>query len=38
MEFKGVKTTIPTDNSTYNNGDVIIVGKIEYVFDGSNWV
>lgn len=38
MRFKGVKDSIPTDNSDYISGDVIIVGTKEYVFDGTNWV
>ena len=38
MHFEGVKSEIPTDNTNYAAGDVIIVGITEYVFDGSNWV
>ena len=38
MHFEGVKSEIPTDNTNYIAGDVIIVGITEYVFDGSNWV
>lgn len=38
MRFKGVKSSIPTDNSDYISGDVIIVGTKEYVFDGTNWI
>lgn len=38
MRFKGVKDSIPTDNSDYINGDVIIVGTKEHVFDGTKWV
>ena len=38
MRFKGVKDSIPTDNSDYISGDVIIVGTKEHVFDGTNWV
>lgn len=38
MRFKGVKESIPTDNTGYIGGDVIIVGIKEYVFDGSNWI
>ena len=38
MRFKGVRDSIPTDNSDYINGDVIIVGTKEHVFDGSKWV
>ena len=38
MRFKGVKDTIPTDNTDYIGGDVIIVGTKEHVFDGEKWV
>lgn len=38
MRFKGVKGSVPTDNSDYISGDVIIVGTKEYVFDGTNWI
>ena len=38
MRFKGVKDSVPTDNSDYINGDVIIVGTKEHVFDGTKWV
>ena len=38
MRFKGVKESVPTDNSGYISGDVIIVGTKEYVFDGTKWV
>lgn len=38
MRFKGVKESIPTDNTGYIGGDVIIVGIKEYVFDGTNWI
>ena len=38
MRFKGVKESVPADNSGYISGDVIIVGTKEYVFDGTNWV
>ena len=37
MRFKGVKDSVPTDNSDYIGGDVIIVGTKEYVFDGTSW-
>lgn len=37
MRFKGVKDSVPTDNSDYISGDVIIVGTKEYVFDGTSW-
>lgn len=38
MRFKGVKGSVPTDNSDYISGDVIIVGTKEYVFDGTSWI
>lgn len=38
MRFKGVKDSIPTDNTGYIGGDVIIVGTKEHVFDGTNWI
>lgn len=38
MRFKGVKDSVPTDNTDYIGGDVIIVGTKEHVFDGENWV
>ena len=38
MRFKGVKESVPADNSDYISGDVIIVGTKEYVFDGTKWV
>ena len=38
MRFKGVKESLPADNSDYINGDIIIVGTKEYVFDGTKWV
>lgn len=38
MHFEGVKSEIPTDNTNYAAGDVIIVGITEYVFDGTAWV
>ena len=37
MNFVGAKDEIPADNTDYENGDVIIVGNQEYVFDGSAW-
>lgn len=37
MHFEGFKDEIPTDNTGYESGDVIIVGNVEYVFDGSAW-
>lgn len=38
MRFKGVVETIPTDNTGYVGGDVIIVGTKEHVFDGTKWI
>lgn len=35
MHFKGVEDSIPEDVSTYAEGDVVIVGEKEYVFDGT---
>lgn len=37
MHFEGVKDAVPTDNSGYSAGDVILVGTAEYVFDGTTW-
>lgn len=37
MHFEGVKDSIPTDNTGYESGDVILVGNKEYVFDGTSW-
>jgi len=37
MNFVGAKNELPTDNTGYESGDVIIVGNQEYVFDGSDW-
>lgn len=38
MRFKGVKESIPDDNTGYIGGDVIIVGTKEHVFDGTKWI
>ena len=38
MHFEGVKDSVPTNNEGYSAGDVIIVGIVEYVFDGTKWV
>jgi hypothetical protein len=38
MHFKGVKTEIPEDVTGYVDGDVIIVGEKEYVFNGGAFV
>lgn len=37
MHFKGFKDEIPADNTGYASGDVIIVGNVEHVFDGTSW-
>ena len=37
MHFVGSKDNVPTDNTGYKAGDVILVGVKEYVFDGSDW-
>lgn len=37
MHFEGVKDSIPTDNTDYETGDVILIGNKEYVFDGTTW-
>lgn len=34
MHFKGVEETLPADKSTYEAGDVVIVGNKEYVLTG----
>lgn len=38
MHFKGVENTVPEDLIDYNDGDVIIVGNKEYVFNDGNFV
>ena len=38
MHFEGVKDDVPTDVSGYEQGDVIIVGNKEYVFNGTEFV
>ena len=38
MHFKGVKSAIPTDVTGYADGDVIIVGDKEYVYNGGSFV
>lgn len=35
MHFKGIVDAVPEDVSTYKEGDVIIVGDKEYVFNGT---
>lgn len=38
MRFKGVVDSVPTENDGYINGDVIIVGTKEHVFNGTSWI
>ena len=40
MDFVGTKTTVPAGDELkdYQKGDVIIVGDLEYVFDGARFV
>lgn len=37
MHFKGTETALPKDVSNYAEGDVIIVGEKEYVFNGTEF-
>ena len=37
MHFRGSKDELPTDNTGFESGDVILVGAKEYVFDGEAW-
>lgn len=37
MHFRGVETELPKDVSGYAEGDVIIVGEKEYVFNGTEF-
>lgn len=37
MHFKGVEGKLPEDVSAYKEGDVIIVGEKEYVFNGTEF-
>lgn len=37
MHFKGVVADLPTDKTGYAEGDVIIVGEKEYVFNGTDF-
>lgn len=37
MHFKGVVDSIPADTTGYAEGDVIIVGEKEYVFNGTDF-
>lgn len=38
MHFKGVETVLPTDLTGYADGDVIVVGEKEYVFNDGAFV
>ena len=38
MHFEGVKDEVPTDVTGFEQGDVIIVGNKEYVFNGTEFV
>lgn len=38
LHFKGVQESVPEDKSGYNDGDVIIVGNKEYLFNDGNFV
>lgn len=37
LTYKGMLNDLPTDVSGYKTGDVIIVGKLEYIFDGTKF-
>lgn len=37
LTYKGMLDKLPTDVSGYKTGDVIIVGKLEYIFDGTKF-
>ena len=37
LTYKGMLNNLPTDVSGYKTGDVIIVGKLEYIFDGTKF-
>lgn len=37
LTYKGMKDELPTDISGYQTGDVIIVGTLEYIFDGTKF-
>ena len=37
LTYKGMLNELPTDVSGYKTGDVIIVGKLEYIFDGTKF-
>lgn len=37
LTYKGMLNKLPTDVSGYKTGDVIIVGTLEYIFDGTKF-
>lgn len=37
LTYKGMLNNLPTDVSGYKTGDVIIVDKLEYIFDGTKF-
>lgn len=37
MHYRGTVTAIPPENGSYASGDVVVKGKQEYVYDGSDW-
>lgn len=37
LTYKGMKDALPEDVSGYQTGDVIIVGALEYIFDGTKF-
>lgn len=37
LTYKGMKDALPEDVSGYQTGDVIIVGTLEYIFDGTKF-
>lgn len=37
LHYKGQQDSIPTDNTDFESGDVIVVKHIEYVFNGETW-
>ena len=38
MIFVGRLDAVPSDNAQYEAGNVILVGDVEYVFDGTSWL
>jgi|GEM_PF-3286636 len=37
LTYKGMLEALPTDVSDYKTGDVVIVGTLEYIFDGTKF-